>query len=310
MPTDDRACGRIRDTDTDGPGGYHVGDLAFSTPSVPGRRMSSPNEDVSAPARIDTTVAHPARRYNYWLGGKDNFAADRASGDAIATAMPGVRLMAVENRMFLARAVRYLARQGIRQFLDIGTGIPAPGNTHEVAQAIEPSTRTVYVDNDPIVLTHARALTSSAPQGANAYIDADLREPDAILGHPDLHATLDLSQPVALMLLAVLHFIRDDEDPGAIVSRLVGAMPPGSYLVASHATWEFLTPDVIERLTANNGDGRFVPRTAARLTELLAGLEFVEPGVASVAHWRADDAPLPRPSAENVSCHGVVARIR
>jgi hypothetical protein len=260
-------------------------------------------------ARIDTTVAHPARRYNYWLGGKDNFAADRASGDAIAAAMPGVRLMAVENRMFMGRAVRFLAEQGIRQFLDIGTGIPAPNNTHEVAQAVDPSTRTVYVDNDPIVLAHARALLTSAPGGTNAYLDADLRDPDRILNHPDLHATLDLSQPIGLLLVAVLHFVREDEDASGIIAKLTRAMPPGSYLVASHATWEFLPAEVIERLTANNADGRFQPRTGARFAELLSGFELVEPGIVSVAEWHAEDAPQPRPAAREVACHGAVARI-
>jgi hypothetical protein len=259
--------------------------------------------------RIDTSTAHPARRYNYWLGGKDNFAADRASGDAIEAAMPSIRLMAVENRMFLGRAVRYLAEQGIDQYLDIGTGIPAPGNTHEVAQSVIPSARIVYVDNDPIVLTHARALLTSRPTGANAYLDADLREPDAILRHPDLAATLDLSRPVALMLVAVLHFIRDDEDPHRIVRRLIDALPSGSYVVATHSTWEYQSPEAIAELTANNRDGRFAPRTGAQLAGLLEGLEFVEPGLVSVSRWRAGDAPQPRPSIEDVSCNGIVARI-
>jgi hypothetical protein len=258
---------------------------------------------------MDVTTAHPARRYNYWLGGKDNFAADRASGDAIEAAMPGIRLMAVENRMFLGRAVRYLAEQGIDQFLDIGTGIPAPGNTHEVAQSVVPTARTVYVDNDPLVLAHARALLTSAPTGANAYLDADLREPDAILDDPDLKATLDFARPVALMLVAVLHFIRDDEDPQGIVDRLAGALPPGSYVVATHATWEFQSPAAIEKLTAANPDGRFVPRTGERLAELLRGLDFVDPGLVSVSRWRADEAPQPRPAIEDVSCNGVVARL-
>jgi len=190
--------------------------------------LSTGDPDASAFERIDVTTAHPARRYNYWLGGKDHVAADRASGDAIEAVLPSIRLMAIENRMFLRRAVRYVARQGICQYLDIGTGIPARGNTHEIAQSVDPTARTVYVDNDPIVLTHARALLTSAPQDANAYLDADLREPGTILEHPDLKATLDFSEPIALMLVAVLHFIRDDEDPRGIVDRLAGALPPGS----------------------------------------------------------------------------------
>ncbi|WP_432991157.1 SAM-dependent methyltransferase [Dactylosporangium sp. CA-233914] len=261
-------------------------------------------------ARIDTTVAHPARRYNYWLGGKDHFAADRASGDAIAAAMPGVKLMAVENRAFMSRAVRYLAEQGIRQFLDIGTGIPAPNNTHEVAQSVDPASRVVYVDNDPIVLTHARALLTSAPGGMNAYIDGDLRDPGAILSHPDLATTLDMSEPIALLLVAVLHFIREDEHPQEIIDTLTAALPPGSYLVASHATWEFLPAEAIAALTANNQDGRFQARTGTRFAELLSAFDLVEPGITSVAYWHADDVPDPRPSAEEVACYAAVARIR
>jgi hypothetical protein len=266
-------------------------------------------EGLSANARIDTSTAHPARRYNYWLGGKDNFAADRASGDAIEAAMPSIRLMAVENRMFLGRTVRFLAEQGVDQFLDIGTGIPAPGNTHEVAQSVIPSARTVYVDNDPIVLTHARALLTSAPTGTNAYLDADLREPDSILGHPDLATTLDFTRPIALMLVAVLHFVRDDEDPAGIARKLIGALPPGSYVVASHATWEYQSPEAIAELSANNRDGRFAPRTGEQLAALLEGTDFVDPGLVSVSRWRAESAAQPRPSIEDVSCNGVVARI-
>jgi hypothetical protein len=271
--------------------------------------MTGRDHETHARGRIDTTVAHPARRYNYWLGGKDNFAADRASGDAIAAAMPGVRLMAIENRLFLGRAVRFLAERGIRQFLDIGTGIPAPDNTHEVAQAVDPTARTVYVDNDPIVLTHARALLTSAPQGLNAYIDADLRDPDTILNDRDLHRTLDLTRPVALILACVLHFVREDEDPQGILDKLIAALPSGSYLVISHATWEYLPAEAIEKLTANNPDGRFVARTGEQLTSMLSGLELVEPGVVSISRWRAESAPQPRPSVEDVACFGAVARI-
>lgn len=243
------------------------------------------------------------------LGGKDNFAADRASGDAIEAALPSIRLMAVENRMFLGRAVLYLAEQGIDQYLDIGTGIPAPGNTHEVAQSVQPAARTVYVDNDPIVLAHARALLTGVPPGTNAYLDADLREPDSILEQAVLRDTLDFSRPIALVLGAVLHFVRDDEDPRGIVDRLIGALPKGSYVVVSHATWEYQSAEAIAELTAANRDGRFVPRTGVQLAGLLAGLEFVAPGLVSVAHWRADDEPQPRPAVEDVSCNGVVALI-
>ncbi|MET8234654.1 SAM-dependent methyltransferase [Micromonospora sp. NPDC005298] len=271
--------------------------------------MTFGSGELSAADRIDTTVAHPARRYNYLLGGKDNFAADRRSGDALAAAMPTIRLAAVENRMFLHRAVRFLAQQGVRQFLDIGTGIPSADNTHEVAQAIDPAARVVYIDNDPIVLAHARALLNSTPEGRTAYLDADLREPERILAHPDLRATLDLTQPVALMLVAILHFIRDDEAPRSILDRLVAALPSGSYVVASHVTWEYLPPEVIAELEANNQDGRFQARTTEQFAGLLEGLELVEPGIVSVSRWRADDAPQPRPSVRDVSFNAAVARV-
>jgi hypothetical protein len=273
-----------------------------------GRTLTGWDRQSSA-ARIDTTTAHPARRYNYWLGGKDNFAADRESGDAIAAAWPTVRIGALENRMFLRRTVRFLARQGVRQFLDIGTGIPTADNTHEVAQSIEPTARVVYVDNDPIVLSHARALLTSTPQGATAYLDADLREPEKILLNSDLRDTLDLSEPVALMLVAILHFIRDDEAPREIISQLVDVLPAGSYLVASHATYDHLPPAVIAKLEAANTDGRFKPRSAGEFAGLLDGLDLIAPGIVSIADWRAEDEPQPRPSAADVSCYGAVARI-
>jgi hypothetical protein len=257
---------------------------------------------------IDTTVAHPARRYNYWLGGKDNFAADRANGDAVEAAMPTIRLMAVENRRFLGRAAGFLAAQGIRQFLDIGTGIPAPGNTHEVVQAVDPTAKIVYVDNDPIVLSHARALLTSAPSGTVDYLDADLRNPQAILA--EAAKTLDFSQPVGLLLVAVLHFIRDDEDPQGIVDTLLGALASGSYLVATHATWEFTPASAVEKLQAANPDGRFVPRDGKDFAALFDGLDLVEPGLISVAHWRSDEEVQPRPLIEDVSCNGLVGRVR
>src|SRR5215218_10011905 len=189
------------------------------------------------PPEINTSVAHPARRYDYWLGGKDNFPADREAGEAVAAVFPSVRIGVLENRRFMCRVVRFLARElGIRQFLDIGTGIPTSPNVHEVVQAVDPASRVVYVDNDPIVLVHARALLTSSPEGATAYIDADLREPEKILNHPDLLRTLDLSQPTGLLLVAILHFIMDADDPYGVVGRLVGAMPSGSHLVVSHVT--------------------------------------------------------------------------
>ncbi|WP_433382601.1 SAM-dependent methyltransferase [Actinoplanes sp. CA-142083] len=250
---------------------------------------------------IDTTVAHPARRYNYWLGGEHHFEADRASGDAIEAAMPTIRLMAVENRRFLGRAARYVAAQGVRQFLDIGTGIPAPGG---VAGNVPAEARVVFVDNDPLVQEHSAALRGEG----RAYIEADLRSPAAILDHPALKATLDLGEPVGLMLAAVLHFIRDDEDPQGIVRTLIGALAPGSYVAASHATWEYVSPAAVAQLTAQNPGGRFVPRDGAEFAAFFAGHELVEPGLASVAHWHAGDEPQPRPAIEDVACNGLVAR--
>ncbi|MGN9809206.1 SAM-dependent methyltransferase [Micromonospora sp. BQ11] len=262
--------------------------------------------------RIDTTVAHPARRYNYWLGGKDNFQVDRESGDAIAAAFPGVRLGAMENRRFLRRAVSHLVRDaGIDQFLDIGTGIPSADNTHEVAQAIDPRARVVYVDNDPIVLAHARALLNSASEGVTAYLDADLREPEKILSHPDLLTTLDLSRPVGLMLVAVLHFVRDDEDPYGLVRRLVDALPSGSYLTMSHVTADYFPP---EQARVARGSQSFGPhgvmafRTRDEFVRFFDGLEILDPGVVSVTEWRAGDGSGPRPTAAEAGIHCAVAR--
>src|SRR5690242_9968851 len=193
---------------------------------------------------IDTTVAQPARRYNYWLGGKDNFAVDRESGDIIAKTFPTIRLAAIENRRFLQRATRFLAAEaGIRQFLDIGTGLPTADNTHEVAQRVTPDARIVYVDNDPLVMVHARALLNSSPEGRTAYIQDDLNRPGDILSNPTLRETLDLDQPVGLMLIAVLHFIHRDGAARPIVRELLDALPSGSYLVATHATSDFGTPE-------------------------------------------------------------------
>jgi hypothetical protein len=262
--------------------------------------------------RVDTSVAHPARRYNYWLGGKDNFAADRESGDAIAAAFPAVRIAAIENRRFLRRAVTFLAGEaGIRQFLDIGTGIPSADNTHQVAQAIAPSSRIVYVDNDPIVLAHARALLTSSPEGATAYLDADLRAPGKILSDPALRRILDLSQPVALMLISILQFIMDSEDPYGIVRELAGALPPGSYLAISHPTYDYMPPETIAKLDATNAARGVVfrPRSREEFARFFPGLEQVPPGIQPVTGWRAEDEEQPRPSAAETAVYGATARI-
>jgi hypothetical protein len=270
----------------------------------------SAQEQGSAPPSIDASVAHPARRYDYWLGGKDNFAADRESGDAIAAKFPAIRTAVVENRRFLRRAVSFLTESaGIRQFLDIGTGLPTANNTHEVAQGIAPGSRVVYVDNDPLVLVHARALLESAPEGVTAYVDADLRDPEKILNDPGLLTTLDLTQPVGLMLLAILHFIDEDDDPYAVVRRLVAALPSGSYLVASHATSDYLPPELVADISSGkHGQGRL--RTEAEFARFFDGLDLVEPGVVPLAEWRAEGESQPRPAAAETAMYAGVARVR
>lgn len=264
-----------------------------------------------AAARIDTSKPHPARRYDYWLGGKDNFPADRESADAVAEAFPTVRLAAVENRNFLRRVTAYLAREaGIRQFLDIGAGLPTAGNVHEIAQGIAPESRIVYVDNDPIVLAHARDLLNSAPQGKTAYLDADLRDPARILAHPDLLATLDLTEPVALMLVAILHFLPDDQHPFELVRQLCDALPSGSFLVMSHATSDYLEAEDLARTReANQRSGvPFQLRSSTEFAKFFAGFEMVAPGVTSVTAWRPE-VYRPHPRAEAVSMLGAVAHI-
>jgi hypothetical protein len=262
-------------------------------------------------AKIDTTKPHPARRYNYWLGGKDNFAADRESGDLIEQHFPTVRLMAMENRRFLRRATTFLTDVGIRQFLDIGTGLPTANNTHEVAQAHAPESRVVYVDNDPMVLAHARALLTSRPEGRTAYIEADLREPEKILADPVLRGMLDFTQPIALMLIAVLHFIRDHADAVRVVRTLLDALPSGSYVVVSHSTVDFTDPATKAGYEGLIASGRVdvFPRTAGELGEIFAGLDVVEPGFVAISQWRAEAEPEPRPSPAEVSVYGAVAQV-
>jgi hypothetical protein len=250
---------------------------------------------------LDSSVPHPARRYNYWLGGKDNFAADRQSGDELEAMFPTVRKGAVANREFLQRAVGYLALEaGIRQFLDIGTGLPTADNTHEVAQRVDPRSRVVYVDNDPLVMVHARALLTSSPEGETAYLEADLRGPESILADPMLRATLDLTQPVALMLIAVLHFIPGRDQAQPIVDKLLAALPPGSYLAATSATLDFSAPEdaaLYERLL-EDGRADVWTRGEAEFTALFDGLELVEPGVVPASEWRPESGAPTLPRAE------------
>jgi S-adenosyl methyltransferase len=259
---------------------------------------------------IDTARPHGARMYDYFLGGKDNFAADRRTAAELLHVVPTIRAAARENRAFLGRAVRYLvAEAGIRQFLDIGTGLPSANNVHEVAQDLAPSCRVVYVDNDPIVLAHARALLTSAPEGKTAYIHADLRDPEKILGDAVVRDTLDFTKPVALMLVAVLHFVPGDDHPRAKVAALLDALPSGSYLVASHATPEY-DPEraaVAARLYRQRGVP-FQFRTDDEFAEIaFSGLEMVEPGLVPVSEWRPD-GDGPRPLAAEIAWDCGVAR--
>lgn len=257
-----------------------------------------PLDDWQAP-EIDTSLPHSARVYDYWLGGKDHFPADRALGEAFEQAIPTMRSMAKENRAFLGRAVRHLVREaGIRQFLDIGTGIPTGGNTHEVAQAEAPESRVVYVDNDPIVLAHARALLVGDARGRTAYIHADLRDPAAILRHPALTDTLDLSRPVGLVLVAVLMLVDDADEPHARVAELLDALPPGSHVVVSHPTADF-DPETVAGVVAAADRGRLtlVPRSRDRVAAFLGDWEPVEPGVVPVMSWRPEGEPPADPEA-------------
>jgi S-adenosyl methyltransferase len=258
---------------------------------------------------LRTDLPHPARVYDYLLGGKDNFAADRAVAEASIKANPEVRASAVQNRAFLARAIRYLAgTAGIRQFIDIGAGLPTSPNTHEVAQAIAPESRIIYVDHDPIVLTHGRALLTSKPEGKTVYLDADLRDLDKILSSQALQQTLDLSQPVGLLLLAVMHFIPDSDEPYDLVRRLVDWLPRGSYLVLSHLTPDF-DPETWATIPAVLAEGGVIMhvRSRAEIEPFFDGLELIEPGVQVVSRWRSDVDPADLPDDAAVSVYGGVA---
>jgi hypothetical protein len=261
----------------------------------------------AAAPQIDTTVAHPARVYDYWLGGSVNYAADREAAERVLAVTPGLRFRVRANREFLARAVRYLAAEaGIRQFLDIGTGIPSANNTHEVARAAAPDARVVYVDNDPIVLAHARELLAGGPAGATQYIHGDARDPGAIIAAAA--RTLDFTRPAALLLLGVLHLISDAEDPYRIVAALMGALPAGSYLVISHPASDINAAAQAEAQKRYN-ERVATPqtlRTRAEVARFFDGLDLVPPGLVYVHAWRPD-APAAGP-ADTASAHGGVAR--
>ena len=251
--------------------------------NVPGAERELPQYDIS--------VAHIARVYNYWLGGKDNYAADREAGDETVRGYPDMLSSVRANRAFLRRSVRYLAVEaGIRQFLDLGTGLPSADNTHEVAQAVAPQSRVVYVDNDPVVLAHARALLTSGPEGATGYLDADARDVDTILA--EAGKLLDFSQPVGVMLVAILQFIEDKDDPYGLVARLVETVPPGSFVVISHppSDMQRLAPGLAEALAklSQTMVQRVTPRSREQVTRFFDGVDLIEPGVVPIQQWRPD----------------------
>ena len=244
--------------------------------------------------KIDTSVAHSARVWNYWLGGKDYYPVDREAGDYVMAAFPDIVRIARTARAFLVRAVTYLVSEaGIRQFLDIGTGLPTANNTHQVAQAIAPESRIVYVDNDPLVLAHARALLTSTPEGACDYIDADVRDPGKILAGAS--QTLDFTTPVAIMMLGVLGQIPDSDGPEAIVKRLLGAVPSGSYLALGDSV---NTSQTLNEAIENYNQNMAYPyhlRSPEQVTGFFDGLELIEPGVVPVTRWRPEPTPFGEP---------------
>jgi O-methyltransferase involved in polyketide biosynthesis len=264
---------------------------------------------VAETPHIDRSVPHSARVWNYLLGGKDNYPADREAAEQFRTMFPQITDIALADRAFLGRSVRHLTGgAGIRQFLDIGTGLPTMDNTHEVAQRVAPETRIVYVDNDPLVLTHARALLKSSPEGACDYIHADLRDPGGILDKAA--ATLDFTRPVAIMLLGILHFVHDDDEVRAILGRLLDAVPSGSHLAVTHATLDFDKGETAQAEAQEDWNEKsanpMVPRTREAVTRFFDGLDLVEPGVVSMSLWRPEHTPWGAPA--EVPGYAAVAR--
>jgi SAM-dependent methyltransferase len=280
------------------------------------RSRYDPELDLEAhmpeiPPEIDISRPHAARMYDFFLGGKDNFAADREAAAHILRAAPFAHIMARENRAFLGRAVKFLAGEaGIRQFLDIGTGLPTTNNVHEVAQAIAPASRIVYVDNDPLVLAHARALLTSSPEGRTAYIHADLRAPDAIVSDPVARDVLDFTQPIALILAAVLHFVPDGDNPAKIMKTLLDVLPPGSYLVASHISGEHVPEREPEaHRPYRDAEIPIQSRDCGDFARLAFGdLDLVPPGVVLVSEWRREAGAGFAPPPSEVNFYGGVGR--
>ncbi|WP_329221915.1 SAM-dependent methyltransferase [Streptomyces sp. NBC_01485] len=275
--------------------------------------MDSDENDV-----IDTGTAHSARIYDYIIGGEDHFPADREAGDAMVREWPALPVHMRANRDFMNRAVRHLAREaGIRQFLDIGSGIPTSPNLHEIVQATAPDARVVYVDNDPLVLGLSRNLMGSTPEGRTAYLEADMRDPAGILTAPEFRTALDLSRPVALTVIAIVHFLLDEHDAVGVVRRLLDPLPPGSHLAMSIGTADF-APEEVGRV-AREYAARGMPmrlRTRAEAAEFFAGLDLVDPGIVQVHRWRPDDTRTKTGTGtgtevirdEDIAMYGAVAR--
>ena len=256
------------------------------------------DQDVPVP-KIDTSVPHSARIWNYWLGGKDNYPVDREAGDRYQAAYPQIVDVARAGRYFLARSVRFLAGEaGVRQFIDVGTGLPAADNTHEVAQRVAPECRVVYVDNDPLVLAHARALLTSAPQGSCDYVDADMRDPAVILAAAA--RTLDLTRPVAVLFMGVLGHIADYDESRAIVAAMLDGVPAGSYLALRDSVGGQARTKANEQYE-QTGAVPYASRTTAQVEGYFAGLDLVPPGVVPVGAWRPDPSPFPPPQVDSLA---------
>ncbi|MFD0901809.1 SAM-dependent methyltransferase [Actinomadura sediminis] len=256
--------------------------------------------------KLDTTRPNVPRMYDYLLGGKDNYAVDREAVDEVVRHAPDTPFMARENRAFLRRAVRYLAQAGIRQFIDIGSGLPTQGNVHEIAHQVAPDARVVYVDKEPVVLTHGRALLAGTP--GVSVVQGDARRPDDILNAPELRALIDFDEPVAVLMLAVLHFVGDEDDPPGIVARLRAAMAPGSHLAITHVTADFDADNRVRDAGAvyEKATYQITLRSRAEVARLFDGFDLVDPGLTTLSMWRPDDAvPF---DADRQWCYAGVAR--
>ncbi|MGI5351006.1 SAM-dependent methyltransferase [Streptomyces sp. CA-250714] len=269
--------------------------------------MTDSTERAQRPAmEIDTTIPHSARIWNYLLGGKDHYAVDRMAGDKVCEVFPGMVDITRHSRAFTGRVVRHLAGEaGIRQFLDIGTGLPTVDNTHEIAQRVAPESRIVYVDNDPLVLAHAQALLTSTREGSTSYLHADVRDPALILA--EAAETLDFDQPVGLMLMGILGLVSDYDEARAVTRELLDALPPGSYLGYNDgSTTDPAYVEAIRRFNANSGAVPYTPRTPEQMAAFFEGLELLEPGIVSLPHWRPEALPFGEPP--EIACYGGVGR--